>query len=73
MYRIEEYIPDSLYDQWETVRDLAIDWLIRLGLVGRAAKGKSDGHDAPRQLHRMFHCARAERQTWLPLVRNIQT
>ncbi|KAK1921369.1 glucosidase II beta subunit-like-domain-containing protein [Papiliotrema laurentii] len=47
LYRIDEYIPDALYDQWESVRDFAIDWMIRIGFLGRgskaAAKSASEG------------------------------
>ena len=51
VYRIDEYIPDALYDQWETVRDFAIDWMIRVGFLGRGSKGASKGSsDAPREL-----------------------
>jgi protein kinase C substrate 80K-H len=50
VYRIEEYIPDSLYEQYENLRDLALDWLIRLGLIG---KGDKTSHkatsDSPRK------------------------
>lgn len=52
VYRIEEYIPDALYEQYENMRDLAIDWLIRIGLIGKgdkaATKSKSS-NDSPRK------------------------
>jgi protein kinase C substrate 80K-H len=50
VYRIEEYIPDSLYEQYENLRDLALDWFIRLGVIG---KGDKTSHkatsDSPRK------------------------
>lgn len=59
MYRIEEYIPDSLYDSYESIRDLAIDWLIRLGVIGKGGKvtkpSSSEGpRESPFQLHTSF-------------------
>lgn len=48
VYRIDEYIPDVLYDQWETVRDFTIDWMIRVGFLGRGSKGAAKGPDGPR-------------------------
>lgn len=52
MYRIDEYIPDALYDSWESVRDFAIDWMIKVGVLGRGSKGASKGDiaDGPREL-----------------------
>lgn len=41
VYRIDEYIPDALYDSWESVRDFAIDWMVRVGILDRGAKGAS--------------------------------
>lgn len=50
MYRIEEYIPDSLYEQYENLRDLAIDWLIRIGLLGKGDKSPTKStSDSPRK------------------------
>jgi hypothetical protein len=50
VYRIEEYIPDSLYDSYESIRDFAIDWLIRLGVIGKGGKVvKSGVADGPRE------------------------
>lgn len=54
VYRIDEYIPDVLYDHWETVRDFAIDWMIRVGFLGRGSKGAAKGPDGPRTL--LIHC-----------------
>lgn len=48
VYRIDEYIPDVLYDHWETVRDFAIDWMIRVGFLGRGSKGAAKGPEGPR-------------------------
>jgi len=50
VYRIDEYIPDALYDQWETVRDVAIDWMVRIGFLGRGSKAAGKGPDGPRKL-----------------------
>jgi protein kinase C substrate 80K-H len=53
VYRIDEYIPDVLYDSWESVRDFAIDWMIKVGVLGRGSKGASKARDddGPRQSH----------------------
>jgi len=48
VYRIEEYIPDSLYEQYETLRDLALDWFIRIGLIGKGDKARPTS-DSPRK------------------------
>lgn len=50
VYKIDEYIPDILYDSYESMRDLAIEWLIRVGIIGKGAKPitRSSGVDAPR-------------------------
>jgi protein kinase C substrate 80K-H len=50
VWKIDEYIPDALYDSWETVRDLAIEWMIRLGIIGKGAKSSgATTADAPRK------------------------
>ena len=51
MYRIDEYIPDAFYDSWESVRDFAIDWMVRVGILGRGAKGasKTGSAEGPRE------------------------
>ena len=48
MYKIDEYIPDILYEQWDTIRETAVDWLVKLGIVSNKAKLKSSP-DAPCQ------------------------
>lgn len=48
MWKLDEYIPDSLYGSWEHVRDVAIDWMIRFGLAGRS-KAKTSSGDGPRK------------------------
>lgn len=49
MYRIDEYIPDMLYDSWSTVRDTVIDYLIKVGFLGKGASAPIKGaSDAPR-------------------------
>ena len=52
VYRIEEYIPDALYEQYETFRDGILDWFIRIGLVGKGSKAppKPSTSDSPRKL-----------------------
>jgi hypothetical protein len=35
VWKIDEYIPDALYDSWETVRDLAIEWMIKQSPAAR--------------------------------------
>ncbi|KAK4686760.1 protein kinase C substrate 80K-H, partial [Tremellales sp. Uapishka_1] len=47
LYRIDEYIPDVLYDSYESVRDLAIDWMIKIGIIGRGAKGSARSAEGP--------------------------
>lgn len=55
VYRIEEYIPDSLFEQYENLRDLALDWMIRIGLIGKGDKGHvKSTSDSPRKFPR-FH------------------
>lgn len=57
VYRIEEYIPDALYEQYESLRDGILDWIIRIGLVGKGSKApsKPSSNDNPRKLRR-FRC-----------------
>ncbi|ORY27327.1 glucosidase II beta subunit-like-domain-containing protein [Naematelia encephala] len=48
LWKIDEYIPDSLYEYWSAVRDTAIDWLIKTGLIGKSVGGSTKGGtDAP--------------------------
>ncbi|WRT63265.1 uncharacterized protein IL334_000168 [Kwoniella shivajii] len=47
LWKIDEYIPDSLYDSWESVRDLAIEWMIRLGLIGKKKASKTTSTERP--------------------------
>lgn len=50
LYRIDEYIPDALYDSWESVRDFAIDWMVKVGFLGKGSKAagvKPTGGDGP--------------------------
>ncbi|ODN73840.1 hypothetical protein, variant [Cryptococcus amylolentus CBS 6039] len=48
LWKIDEYIPDNFYDSWQTIRDLAIEWSVRLGLAGKP-KNKGNGVDGPRK------------------------
>lgn len=57
VYRIDEYIPDVLYDHWETVRDFTIDWMIRVGFLGKGSKGASKpSSEGPRTFARTPSC-----------------
>ncbi|WWC67263.1 uncharacterized protein I206_101171 [Kwoniella pini CBS 10737] len=47
LWKIDEYIPDSLYDSWETLRDLTIEWLIKLGLSGKSKIVKGSAAEGP--------------------------
>ncbi|ORX35023.1 glucosidase II beta subunit-like-domain-containing protein [Kockovaella imperatae] len=38
LYKLDEYIPDSIYEYWATIRDLTIDWMIKLGLIRKSSK-----------------------------------
>ncbi|ODN73839.1 hypothetical protein L202_07363 [Cryptococcus amylolentus CBS 6039] len=58
LWKIDEYIPDNFYDSWQTIRDLAIEWSVRLGLAGKP-KNKGNGVDGPqvaaaREKHRLL-------------------
>ncbi|CAD6578508.1 MAG: hypothetical protein TREMPRED_002209 [Tremellales sp. Tagirdzhanova-0007] len=46
---VYEYIPDVFYDSWENLRDFAIDWMVRVGILGKGSKGasKPTGADGP--------------------------
>ncbi|WVQ82852.1 hypothetical protein IAT38_004987 [Cryptococcus sp. DSM 104549] len=59
LWKLDEYIPESLYDSWESLRDLAIDWIVRLGLAGKP-KSKGTTADGPqvaaaREKHRTLN------------------
>ncbi len=47
VYRIDQYIPDALYEPYETVRDTLLTWLVRLGMLGRGARSPLTPSDAP--------------------------
>ncbi|WWC57645.1 uncharacterized protein I303_100177 [Kwoniella dejecticola CBS 10117] len=47
LWKIDEYIPDSLYDSWESLRDLTIEWLVKLGLSGKKKVAKSNAAEGP--------------------------
>ncbi|GFZ44630.1 Alpha-glucosidase 2 subunit beta [Saitozyma sp. JCM 24511] len=84
LWKIDEYIPDALYDSWETVRDLAIEWMIKLGIVGKGAKSggatTSDGphvaaakeahRELSNQLNRLNNDVRSAQETWAKLSGN---
>ncbi|KAI5451340.1 hypothetical protein NCC49_001934 [Naganishia albida] len=47
LYRIDQYIPDALYESYESVRDALLMWLIRFGLIGKQATQDTSVSDAP--------------------------
>nr|WVH01963.1 protein kinase C substrate protein [Naematelia aurantialba] len=47
LWKIDEYIPDSLYEYWSAVRDTAIDWMIKTGLIGKTTAPVKGGSEAP--------------------------
>ncbi|WWD22735.1 hypothetical protein CI109_107228 [Kwoniella shandongensis] len=48
LWKLDEYIPDSLYGSWESVRDIAIEWMIRFGLAGKnKSASKTSSADGP--------------------------
>ncbi|GHJ89304.1 hypothetical protein NliqN6_5706 [Naganishia liquefaciens] len=42
LYRLDQYIPDALYESYETLRDNILVWLIRFGLIGKASTVQVD-------------------------------
>lgn len=46
MYKIDEYIPDIFYEQFDTVRETLVDWMVKLGIISGKGKIKSSP-DAP--------------------------
>jgi protein kinase C substrate 80K-H len=48
VYRIDQYIPDALYESYESVRDALLMWLIRFGVIGKQATQDASSSDAPR-------------------------
>lgn len=48
VYRIDQYIPDALYESYESVRDALLMWLIRFGVIGKQATQDTSVSDAPR-------------------------
>ncbi|KAL7424783.1 hypothetical protein Q5752_000467 [Cryptotrichosporon argae] len=47
LYKIDEYIPDSLYEYYDAARDAAIDLLIRIRWIGKAQVTSRDEDDLP--------------------------
>ncbi|KAJ9126072.1 hypothetical protein QFC24_002344 [Naganishia onofrii] len=37
VYRIDQYIPDALYESYESLRDHVLTWMIRFGVIGKSA------------------------------------
>lgn len=52
VYRLEEYIPDALYESYDAIREFTVEWLIRLGIISKGAKyvSKTSASDGPREL-----------------------
>lgn len=75
VYRIEEYIPDALYEQYESFRDSILDWFIRIGLVGKGSKApsKPSSSDSPRKLYVIFSLSFLITQGRLTTVRRISS
>jgi hypothetical protein len=46
VYKIDEYIPDMFYEQFDTVRETLVDWMVKLGIISGKAKIRSSS-DAP--------------------------
>jgi protein kinase C substrate 80K-H len=52
VYRIDQYIPDALYESYESLRDHVLTWLIRFGVIGKSAAAvgvENTVADAPRK------------------------
>jgi hypothetical protein len=49
VYRLDQYVPDSLYDSYESVRDTMISYLIKFGLIGGKARAAGTGSEAARE------------------------
>ncbi|KAJ9118653.1 hypothetical protein QFC22_003873 [Naganishia vaughanmartiniae] len=52
LYRIDQYIPDALYESYESLRDHVLTWLIRFGVIGKGAAAglESAVADAPHMI-----------------------
>ncbi|KAJ9101143.1 hypothetical protein QFC21_003361 [Naganishia friedmannii] len=54
LYRIDQYIPDALYESYERARDHVLTWLIRFGVIGKGAAAAGMGSalvaDAPHMI-----------------------
>ena len=48
VYRLDQYVPDSLYDSYEAVRDTLITYLVKFGLVGSNTANVASGLEAAR-------------------------
>lgn len=49
MYKVDEYIPDFLFEHFDNFRETLVDWLIKFGIIGKVGKVPSGGNDAPRE------------------------
>jgi protein kinase C substrate 80K-H len=50
LYRLEEYIPDGLYDYYDSARDWIVETLKTIGVIKKSAAA----HDGPREFVRLF-------------------
>jgi protein kinase C substrate 80K-H len=51
VYKIDEYIPDFLFESFDMARETLAEWLVKLGIFGKVAKLATGGggNDAPRE------------------------
>ncbi|TXT10626.1 hypothetical protein VHUM_02131 [Vanrija humicola] len=61
LYRLEEYIPDSLYDYYDTAREAVVSWLTTAGII-KAAQTHHSNSDGPHvaAAREQFHAAERE-------------
>ncbi|KAL1408832.1 hypothetical protein Q8F55_005646 [Vanrija albida] len=61
LYRLEEYIPDSLFDYYDTAREAVVSWLTTAGII-KAAQSQHSNADGPHvaAARERFHAAERE-------------
>lgn len=61
LYRLEEYIPDSLFDYYDTARETVVSWLTTAGII-KAAQSHHSNSDGPHvaAARERFHAAERE-------------
>lgn len=55
VYRIDNYVPDFLFERFDALRDVLVEWLPMLGISGKTTKASSGAGDAPRELRDLIH------------------